>query len=319
MRESVGPVTVVVPCLNMARTLGEALESVLSQTVRPAEVLVMDDGSTDGSVEVARSFGGPVRVLPNREGCTGGARGGGTRAARGIYVTFCDADDLLHPAKIEKQLEVLEGAGADVLVHTGSEVFYDDGSRPAAVRSGGEEATGRCLRVVFERNPVCGASVMMRRATILKLGNYDPALRGTDDYGLSLAAATRCEFAYVPGALYRMRRHGGNMTGRKAEMAYYHWLAQEKFRRRYPEEFASLGEESVRRYMVEPVLRAVREAYWNREGRGYRRLLKLAAELGPEDEVIRTLWRRRWWPLTGLRAWDRVSHPRRPVRPEALT
>ena len=319
MRDSVAPVTVVIPCLNMEGTLAEAIESVLAQTVRPMEVLVMDDGSTDRSVDIARSFGQPVRVLPNREGCTGGARGGGTSEAAGTFVTFCDADDTIHPTKIEKQLAVLEASSPETLVHTGAEIFFDDGSRPPYFRKGGQAATGRCLRTVFESNPVCGASVMMRRLTILKLGNYDPELRGTDDYALSLVAATRCDFVHVPEPLYRMRRHGGNMTNRKANMTYFHWLAQEKFRHKCPEAFTSLPAETIRKCMVEPVLKTVREVYWQRESLGYRRLLGLAVRLAPEDPEIRQLWRRRWWPMSALRLWDTLRHPRRQLAPGAST
>jgi len=306
MKDSIAPVTVVIPCLNMAGTIAEAIESVLAQTARPEEVLVLDDGSTDRSAAIARSFGAPVRVLPNRQGCTGGARAGGTLAATGRYVSFCDADDLIEPTKIEKQLAVLDGTGHDTVVHTGSEIFYDDGSRPPYRRLGGDLATGRCTRAIFERNPVCGASVMMRKSVIIKLGNYDPQLRGTDDFGLSLVASTRCHFVYLPEPLYRMRRHAGNMTNRKANMAYYHWLAQERFRKLCPDAFAQLPAESVRRYMVEPVLQTVKEAYWRRESVGYHKLLQLAVNLAPDDPEIQLLWRRRRWPMWALRTWDRL-------------
>ena len=304
---STAPVSVIIPCLNMEATLGEAIESVLHQTARPLEVLVMDDGSTDGSLEIARSFGDPVRVLPNLDGCTGGARGGGTKRASGKYVTFCDADDYIKPTKIEKQLAVLENSAPETLVHTGAEIFFDDGSKPTYERPGGEQATGKCLQTVFEINPVCGASVMMRRSMILKLGNYDPQLRGTDDYGMSLAAATRCEFVYLAEPLYCIRRHATNMTNCKANMMYYHWLAQEKFRKSFPDAFAALPSESIQRYMVEPVLRTVRDAYWRRDPVGYRRLLKLALTLAPDDPEMGRLDGRRWWPMSLLRAWDRVN------------
>ncbi len=305
-RTSTAPVTVVMPCLNMERTLGEAIESVLQQTARPLEVLVMDDGSTDASVRIARSFGPPVRVLPNLEGCTGGARGGGTHQARGRYVTFCDADDWLVPDKLEKQLAILEGAPEETLVHTGSEIIYEGTGRPPRLRPGGDQAVGHCLGVIFERNPVCGASVMMRRSMILKLGNYDPELRGTDDYAMSLAASTRCHFVYLPDPLYRIRWHSGNMSHHLAVKTYYHWLAQEKFGRRFPEAFATLPEESVRQYMIEPVLRVVREAYWRRESLGYRRLVELARRLAPDDPRMQIFYRRRHWPMSVLRGWDRL-------------
>lgn len=306
MSLSTAPVTVVIPCLNMENTLAEAIESVLGQTARPVEVLVMDDGSTDRSVAIARSFGRPVKVLPNLAGCTGGARGEGTLSACGKFVTFCDADDQLDPTKLEKQLAVLESADRYTLVHTGSEIFYDDGSRPSHLRRESHEATGRCLEVVFERNPVCGASVMMRRSVILEMGNYDPQLRGTDDFGLSLVAATRCDFVYVPEPLYRIRRHASNMTHRRANMAFFHWLAQEKFRQRCPQEFARLPADLVRRAMIEPVLNVVREAYWHREPCGYLRLLALALKIAPESLDLHAFWRRRWWPMPALRLWDRM-------------
>ena len=320
MKDSIAPVTVVIPCLNMESTLAEAIESVLAQTAKPTEVLVMDDGSTDRSIDIARSFGQPVRVLPNRDGCTGGARGGGTTEATGTFITFCDADDTIHPTKIEKQLAVLENSHPETLVHTGAEIFFDDGSRPPYIRKGGETATGRdCLQTIFECNPICGASVMMRRLTILKLGNYDPELRGTDDYCMSLVAATRCEFVYIDEPLYRMRRHNSNMTNRKANMAYFHWLSQEKFRQSCPEAFAQLPSESVQKYMIEPVLQTVREAYWQRKPVGYRRLLNLAAQVAPNETDIQQFWRRRWWPMSMLRLWDALHHAGQQFAPGTST
>ncbi len=311
MSLSTGPITLVMPCLNAQRTIGEALESAFAQTVPPLEVLVVDDGSTDRSVEIARSFGPRVRVLRNPKGSTGPARRLGVQEARGDFIALLDADDVIEPTKHEEQLETLEGSGPDTVVHTASAVFFEDGSRPGFVRSGAEAAVGRCTRIIFERNPVCGASVMMRRRLILELGNYDDALAGTDDYCLSLVASTRCDFVHLPEPLYRIRRHGGNMTNRRAAMVYMHWLAQEHFRLRCPEAFASLPAESIRDFMVAPVLQAVAEAYWRREPAGYARLLRLARRIAPQDPLIEQFWRRRWVPLAALRLWDRFSGPRR--------
>jgi hypothetical protein len=157
---------------------------------------------------------------------------------------------------------------------------------------------------------VCGASMMLARSLVLELGNYDADLFGAEDYGLSLIASTRCDFAYVPEPLYRRRRHGGNLTNHKCIMAYYHWLAQDQFRRRCPEAFAGLPHHSLREYMVEPVLRAAKEAYWSRTALGYKRLLSLAVRLAPEDEELRRLWHRRSVPMWALRAWDRWTASR---------
>jgi glycosyltransferase involved in cell wall biosynthesis len=170
------PLSVIIPCRNGEHWLVDAIDSVLSQTVRPMEILVVDDGSRDRSARIAQSFGPPIRVLPSRwRGCNG-ARCTGVIESRGEFIAFVDADDVLMPAKHERQLAVLEDADAFTIVHTGSMNFWADGSQPSRVRSGAHEATGRCTRVIFESNPVCGASVMARRATILALGNYRPRI-----------------------------------------------------------------------------------------------------------------------------------------------
>ena len=100
-------------------------------------------------------------------------------------------------------------------------------------------------------------------------------------------------------------------------MAYHHWLTQEKFRRRFPSAFATLPPDSIRRYMVEPVLRAVREAYWRRESVGYRRLVELAMRLAPDDPVMQRFYRRRCWPMGVLRWFDRFRGPQAAAQPEA--
>ncbi len=307
MSDSTAPITVIVPSLNAEHTLGEALESVFDQTAPPMEVLVIDDGSTDRSVAVARSFNSRVRVLRNPSRGPGAARRLGVTEGRGTYVAFIDADDVIEPAKHEKQLAVLDGGDPYTFVHTGSVLRWSDGSRPSYQRKGSELATGRCTQVIFERNPVCGASTMLRRSLILELGNYDPDLFGTEDFGMSLIASTRCEFVYIPDPLYVMVQHAENITRRLCHMAYYHWLAQERFRRHCPGAFEQLPRVSVQRYMVEPVLQAVREAYWRRDSTDYMRLLRLAISLAPDDPEMRQLWRRRRLPMKVLRTWDRMK------------
>ena len=301
------PISVIIPCRNAAAWLGEAIESVRAQTVRPMEIVLVDDASTDDSVAIARSFGPIVRVVQSRgRGCNA-ARYTGVLESRGQYIAFVDADDRLAPAKHERQLAVLEASDPFTIVHTGSLNFWEDGSRPPRERSGADQAVGRCTRVIFERNPICGASVMAHRSTVLALGNYDPEVVMAGDYHLSLVASSRCTFACVPEPLYHIRRHAFNSTNRLSMKAYYHWLAQEKFRLACPEAFAELPAESIRTYMQEPVIRAVKEAYWRRDAHYYAPLLRLAIRLAPDDPELRLMARRRWIPMSLLRLHDRLT------------
>jgi glycosyltransferase involved in cell wall biosynthesis len=100
-------VSCVVPVCNGERFLGEALDSILAQTHLPTELIVVDDGSTDRSQEIAESYGDRVVLLrqPNRGPAA--ARNRGIRAARGELLAFLDADDLWHPAKLDRQVAFL--------------------------------------------------------------------------------------------------------------------------------------------------------------------------------------------------------------------
>lgn len=105
-------VSVIIPCYNRRAFLGAALESVLQQTEPVGEVLVVDDGSSDGSAELADEFsrrtGGQVRVIRQANGGVSKARNRGLDEARGQYLAFLDADDLWHPDKTRQQLALLE-------------------------------------------------------------------------------------------------------------------------------------------------------------------------------------------------------------------
>jgi glycosyltransferase involved in cell wall biosynthesis len=100
-------VSVVMPVFDGARHLAEAIEGVLAQTYRPVELIVVDDGSSDDSAEIARRYAPSVRVLvQSHEGC-GSARNRGAEVASGAYLGFCDADDRYPPDRLRRQLTAL--------------------------------------------------------------------------------------------------------------------------------------------------------------------------------------------------------------------
>ena len=102
-------VSVLIPCFNAAPWIGETLHSALAQTWRRLEVIVIDDGSTDSSLEIARSFSDPrIQVISQSNGGQCAANNHALRLAQGDYFEYLDADDLLHPEKIESQIAQLQ-------------------------------------------------------------------------------------------------------------------------------------------------------------------------------------------------------------------
>ena len=101
-------VSVIIPVYDGERYLAEAIDSLLAQTVPPLEVVVVDDGSTDGTAQIIRAYGAPVRYVHQPNAGQSAARNHGVRLARGDYIAFLDADDLVHPKKLERQLAAFE-------------------------------------------------------------------------------------------------------------------------------------------------------------------------------------------------------------------
>src|SRR5690348_12724766 len=98
------PISVIIPTYNHARFLAAAIDSALSQTLKPTEVIVVDDGSTDETSSVLEAFGDKVRVIRQKNHGVAGARNRGAEMAAGEYLAFLDADDVWLPRKLEMQV-----------------------------------------------------------------------------------------------------------------------------------------------------------------------------------------------------------------------
>src|SRR4051812_15354057 len=110
--QSVESVSVVIPTYNRAELLKVTIQSILGQTVRPLEIIIVDDGSTDDTANVCASFGPVVRYMGQRNGGVSAARNAGIRAAQGDWIAFCDSDDLWVYNKLELQLAAIEATSA---------------------------------------------------------------------------------------------------------------------------------------------------------------------------------------------------------------
>jgi glycosyltransferase involved in cell wall biosynthesis len=199
-----GLVSVVIPVRNGAGYLGEAIESVLAQACPGIDVIVVDNGSTDGSRAVAESFGAPVRVIDEPRRGAAHARNSGAMLARGEYVAFLDADDLWAPGKLARQLNELEARQDLDMVFTHGENFLS----PELT-----ETQRREVRFVTGVGPFITASAMLaRRESFLRAGPL-PDLREGEFiawYGLALSMGMRS--GVIAEALMRRRVHLANST-----------------------------------------------------------------------------------------------------------
>jgi glycosyltransferase involved in cell wall biosynthesis len=205
-------VSVVIPAYNAERTLGEALASVTAQTLGDLEVIVVDDGSTDATAEIARNAGdGRVRALTVANGGVARARNRGMHEARGELVAFLDADDVWKPAKLERQLAVLHARGEVGMCVTAAVRIDAEGRHIAPMRT--REYDDQCAALLLHSMVLgCISSGVVRRSLALGVGGFDPRFSQSADWDFWLRLSLVTRIAPVAEPLVLYRTYDGNMS-----------------------------------------------------------------------------------------------------------
>jgi glycosyltransferase involved in cell wall biosynthesis len=219
-------VSVVVPAFNAAKTISETLGSISQQTYSALEIVVVDDGSTDETANIVRRYSeidSRVRVFTKPNRGVASARNAGMRCTRGPFVAFIDADDLWHPTKTAKQLQVLLAGGPDMaLVYAPFRLIDADGRVLASPHKYG--VNGWVIHRHFHSNLVGnGSALLVRRSVLEEFGGFDPWLlqqgaEGCEDLLLQLRIATRYRFGEVSEYLVGYRRLPDNMSSNTEQM-----------------------------------------------------------------------------------------------------
>ena len=198
-----GLVSVIMPCYNGERYLAEAIESALSQTHRPIEVIVVDDGSTDGSRQVAERFGDRIRWTQRDHSGIAGARNHGIELAQGEFLAFLDADDLWVEDKLARQVKALRDDPSAGIVSGEMEQFVSP-ELVGQIDSRIQFVAG----VVSVRIP---GSVLVRRSEFDRVGVFSTDLT-TGEFmdWISRAGNAGVKSVQIPGVVLRRRIHDAN-------------------------------------------------------------------------------------------------------------
>jgi glycosyltransferase involved in cell wall biosynthesis len=220
-------VSVTMPAHNAAQYLAEAMKSVLDQTLRDLELIVVDDGSTDETPQIAQSFGDPrvvyVRFDVNRG--VAAARNAAVDHARGAYIAVLDADDIAEPERLQTQVDLLRRSGADICAAEHVVWNVSTGRRKRG-RQYHRDADIKALLTVY--SPMCNSTVMAR-AEVLKAHRYDPAVRHAEDYQLwGRLALAGYKFVASDKALVTYRVHPSQLSNDKGLNAAFE-LARERY------------------------------------------------------------------------------------------
>jgi len=229
-------VSAIVPVYNGERFLAQALDSALAQTMHDLEIVVVDDGSTDGSGALAEHYAsrhpGIVRVhhQPNRGLCH--ARNAALNLARGEYFALLDADDIWLPHHLEESVDMLQRRPRVALVHADIERIDVDGNSLGCATRYWDRLRADPFRVLFLRHEhVCCPTAVFRRNAIERAGNFDPQFNrmGCEDRDLWLRIAVIAEIRYLGNVHARYRLHGANMSSNFSKMLQARMRLVDKF------------------------------------------------------------------------------------------
>ena len=194
-------VAVIIPCYNAAPYVGRALESVFAQTYRDYCVYAIDDGSSDDTTAVLRSYRDEIISLRREHSGQAAARNHGIRHSDSPYIAFLDADDEWLPEKLERQVRMLREAPRVGMIY--SDCFTSGNGRGAGSYFArvGTPTGGRVFEQFLKACGVYTPTVIVRRECLLDVGLFDETLPVGEDYNLWLRLAARCEIEVIPEAL----------------------------------------------------------------------------------------------------------------------
>lgn len=206
-------VSVLIPSYNHCRYVAACIESVLAQTYRDFEIIVVDDGSTDGSIDILRGYGEQITLIEQANQGTQAARNAAIAASSGEYLALLDSDDIWLPEKLERQIAELDQYPNAGLIYSFAYWVDEDG---ADLHEGGLiigapiRSDIPTLSQMLLENPVPALTAVFRRVCLDYLHGFDPSLFGSADWDMWLRISAQWDVICIPEPLAMYREHPFN-------------------------------------------------------------------------------------------------------------
>ena len=209
-------ISVVIPTYNRAALLMQAIDSALAQTWTDREIVVVDDGSTDGTPEVVERYGSAVRYVRQTNGGEASARNRGVREAKGDWIAFLDSDDLWEPVALASMMSAASARPAAGLVAMKARSILADGTRTSHIH--GKRSPGPLFSTRSLLRGDAGGVLMplVRRDLLLARGGFDESLRSATDCDMWLRLSFDTTMIGLDEPLLLVRVHPDNVSGDKS-------------------------------------------------------------------------------------------------------
>jgi glycosyltransferase involved in cell wall biosynthesis len=236
-------VSVIVPAFNCAWCVERTMRSIAAQTYPKLEIIIVNDGSTDGTGAIIRScIAGDARfrVIDQDNRGLVGARNRGIAEARGAYIAPVDADDLWHPDYVASQVAALERADPATPFVFCYSYWLDENDNVEPVSAPASPPRADFIGLLRENAVGNGSSALFRRAPLLEAGGYDPTLKqrgalGGEDWKLSLLLTARCPASVNPRFLVGYRRTAGSLSADPTNQTKSLLLVLADLRKQFPQ------------------------------------------------------------------------------------
>ena len=216
-------VSVIIPTYNRSSYLVEAIDSVMSQTYKACEVLVIDDGSSDDTREAVNRYAGGISYIYQDNKGPSAARNNGIRNAKGDLIAFLDSDDIWHPEKLEKQVAVFVENPSVGLIATG---YVDIDTRYEPIKSIvlTSNEINCAKRKELYKNFFATSSVMVQKTCFYKAGLFNEELHFAEDWEMWIRILEYYSFDYIPELLMQYRVHPINITSTSLQKNMIDWM-----------------------------------------------------------------------------------------------
>lgn len=201
-------VSVIIPTYNRCSLLKAALESIFAQTVKDIEIILIDDGSNDGTLTYLKSVTDTrIKVINTLRTGAAQSRNIGIKEATGKYIAFCDSDDVWFPEKLERQLALFESDEPPLLVFGDARIMEGEKVTEQTVFSTQKPSRGDVFQLLLLDNFVPTSTVIFNKESFHKTPGFEMAFCPSEDYGLWLNLAKMGRFDFVKEEVAYYRRH----------------------------------------------------------------------------------------------------------------
>lgn len=205
-------ISVIIPAYNAEKTIAETIESVLNQSFSDFELIVINDGSTDSTVDIVGNIkDNRIQVFSYSNAGVSASRNRGMSHASGELIAFLDADDLWTPDKLQKQLKALQNKEKAGVAYSWTDYIDESGN---FLHSGDHITVNGDVyeQLLFNNFVANGSNPLIRRSALLDVGEFDPSLTHGEDWDLWLSLAARYHFVAVPHVhiLYRVSKQSAS-------------------------------------------------------------------------------------------------------------